>query len=356
MMGKVTIQTIAQKVGVSVGTVDRALNNRGRIKEETRCRILEMADQLGYQPNKLASALGRQHKFRIAVITPRHPEFFHQHIFRGLEAAIREVTDFGVTVDIISCESLKVEDELPVLKALDRSKYDGIVLNAGGDALSACIDDFVESGTPVVTFNSDAADSRRAFFVGENPEKSGRMAGYMMGRLMNGHGTVAVMTSFFHPGAAMNRRKGFLDALVEFPGISVVGNYAYDDYDEKAYSVVSEVMARYPDIGGIFSNSATGSEACARYALAHRGEYRPVLIGYDVSRVVEQCLAEGLFDMAIDQQADRQCYHAVMLMYRHLAERWTPATPQLEIQVNMVMRYNAQEHALERVRSESIIR
>ena len=58
-MARVTVQTIAREANVSVGTVDRALNNRGRINEETRRRILEIADQLGYHPNKIASALGR---------------------------------------------------------------------------------------------------------------------------------------------------------------------------------------------------------------------------------------------------------------------------------------------------------
>ena len=57
--------------------------------------------------------------------------------------------------------------------------------------------------------------------------------------------------------------------------------------------------------------------------------------------------------MAIDQQPDQQSYHAIMLMYRHLAEHWMPAVPELEIRANIVMRYNAREHALTRMRREN---
>lgn len=355
MMGKVTVQTIAREANVSMGTVDRALNNRGRIKEETRQQILEIANRLGYQPNKIASALGRQHKFRIAAITPHNPYYFHQHIFRGLDEAIREVADFGVTVDVIPCESHTVSDGIRAMESLNRSLYDGVVLNPGGDGLIPWIDALADAGIPVVTFNSDVRGSKRSFFVGENAQRSGRMAGYMMGRLLGGHGTVAILTGFGHPGAHMTRSGGFLDALAEFPEIRVVANYSTEDSDETAYRMMGGILSEYPDLSGVFSNSATGSEACARFAWRHRGEYRPVMIGYDVTETVERCLEEGLFDMAIDQQPDRQSYNAIMLMYRHLAERWVPPCPELEIRANMVMRYNAREHSLARKRQDGII-
>lgn len=354
-MSKVTVQTIAWEANVSVGTVDRALNNRGRIKEETRQHILEIADRLGYQPNKIASALGRQHKFRIAAITPHNPYYFHQHIFRGLDEAIREVADFGVTVDVIPCESHTVSDGIRALESLDRSLYDGVVINPGGDGLIPCIDALVDAGIPVVTFNSDVSGSRRSFFVGENAQRSGRMAGHMMGRLLGGRGSVAILSGFCYPGAHMTRNAGFLDALRAFPEIRTVANYTTEDNDETACRMVGEILDRYPDLSGIFANSAVGSEACALYALRHPSAHRPVLIGYDVTETVERCLEEGLFDMAIDQQPDRQSYNAIMLMYRHLAERWIPPCTELEIRTNMVMRYNAREHSLAHERQKDII-
>ena len=122
-----------------------------------------------------------------------------------------------------------------------------------------------------------------------------------------------------------------------------------------AYRMVGDILSEYPDLSGIFANSASGSEACARYVWRHRGESRPVMIGYDVTETVERCLEEGLFDMAIDQQPDRQSYNAIMLLYRHLAERWVPPCPELEIRANMVMRYNAREHSLARKRQDGII-
>jgi len=135
----------------------------------------------------------------------------------------------------------------------------------------------------------------------------------------------------------------------------VVVNCSTEDNDETAYRLMGEILREYPDLDGVFTNSAVGSEACALYAERHRGEYRPVMIGYDVTETVERCLEQGLFDMAIDQQPDRQSYNAIMLMYRHLAERWIPASREMEILANMVMRYNASQHSLARQRQEGVI-
>jgi len=70
---KVTIKMIAERAGVSIGTVDRAFNNRGRISEKTKEQILRIAKEMGYQPNKIASALRKKRETKIAVVLPCRP-------------------------------------------------------------------------------------------------------------------------------------------------------------------------------------------------------------------------------------------------------------------------------------------
>ena len=65
----VTIKQIAETCGVSRGTVDRVLNHRGRVSEETEKRVKEAVEVLGYKPNSLGKALALQRKgLRIGVI------------------------------------------------------------------------------------------------------------------------------------------------------------------------------------------------------------------------------------------------------------------------------------------------
>ena len=63
---------------VSIGTVDRALHGRGGIKEATRKRILQIAEQIGYSPNLAARALsGAKARVRIGVCIPKEIHFFY---------------------------------------------------------------------------------------------------------------------------------------------------------------------------------------------------------------------------------------------------------------------------------------
>ena len=345
-MGRITIETIAKAAGVSVGTVDRALNGRGRIKDDTKRNVLRIAQELGYRPNKIASALGRQRGFKVAVITPRNPYFFYKYIRGGVLDAETEFADYGLSVDNVLCESLQISEQEKVLSAFDYSKYDGVAINAGGDALAPWINRIVEAGVPVVTFNSDARNSKRLVFVGENSFKSGQMSGDVMGRFLGGKGKVGVFTSFFHPGAAMDRRNGFCDVLARhYPGISVVASQVYQDDYDIALKVIQQAFLDHPDMDGVFSNSATGSLACGDFLAQHPMARKPVVVGYDVTEQVEKYLQQGICDMIIDQEPRRQSYLAVTLLFKHLSQHWMPQSGELEIRSKIVMRYNAADHS-----------
>ena len=83
-MSQITLKQIAERAGTSVGTVDRALNNRGRISPSTKEKIIKIADEMGYQPNKIASALSRSKRLRIAVIYAKYPAYFVDEFTAGL--------------------------------------------------------------------------------------------------------------------------------------------------------------------------------------------------------------------------------------------------------------------------------
>ncbi len=83
-MKKVTLKQIAELADTSIGTVDRALNNRGRISEETKQKILQIADQLGYRPNKLASSLSRSRAIRLGILYPAYPAYFFDEMTAGV--------------------------------------------------------------------------------------------------------------------------------------------------------------------------------------------------------------------------------------------------------------------------------
>ena len=80
-----TMQEIATLAGVSRGTVDRVLNNRGGVSEETKKKILEIAEMSNYEPNKAGIALAVQKRnLKIGVLLFQQSGLFFEDIKRGL--------------------------------------------------------------------------------------------------------------------------------------------------------------------------------------------------------------------------------------------------------------------------------
>ncbi|MFW5657196.1 MAG: LacI family DNA-binding transcriptional regulator, partial [Bacteroidota bacterium] len=67
---KIRIKDIAQLAGVSIGTVDRVIHNRGEVSEKTREKILNIVKEMNFEPDILASTLASKKTFRFAVLFP----------------------------------------------------------------------------------------------------------------------------------------------------------------------------------------------------------------------------------------------------------------------------------------------
>ena len=84
----VTIQQIAEQAGVSRGTVDRALNHRGRINPEVAERICRLADEMGYvQKERKHSRTAKDERLKIGVVTQLARSSFMQEVNRGIVKA-----------------------------------------------------------------------------------------------------------------------------------------------------------------------------------------------------------------------------------------------------------------------------
>ena len=118
----VTIQQIANLAGVSRGTVDRALNQRGRIAPDVEERIKQIAQELGYT-KKERKGRGSKAQIRIGVVTQLARASFMLEINRGIRKAKEELAERGV--EVLVREVLSV-DSGEQLKAIDQLVEQGI--------------------------------------------------------------------------------------------------------------------------------------------------------------------------------------------------------------------------------------
>jgi ribose transport system substrate-binding protein len=140
-----------------------------------------------------------------------------------------------------------------ILESFISQQVDGIaisVLNA--EFLTSTIDRAVDAGIPVVTWDSDAPESKRLAFYGVDDYQSGLIMGREAARLLDGTGTVAFLTSL---GANNLQRRldGARDALKEFPGITVVETYDIKEDSVRCAELIATGTNRYPDLGAWIS-------------------------------------------------------------------------------------------------------
>lgn len=147
----ITIKDIAREVGVSYSTVSRALNHVPGTKEETRRRVLEVAERLGYEPNAIARSLVTNRSHTLAFILPDLANPFFTTI---LQSAEREADAQGYQL-LITETRWDEEKEQQELKLLKEKRVDGILLYPARMGEGAPLD---LGQTPLVIFGPYPSD------------------------------------------------------------------------------------------------------------------------------------------------------------------------------------------------------
>ena len=199
----VTVQQIAEATGVSRGTVDRALNNRGRVDPEVAEKIRRTALEMGYvkKPRKIG---GRRKTCRIGIVTQLAGASFMLEINRGIHEAAEELQDRGVEVILKEGMAVDEKEQLEAINDLLKEGIDGLALMpVDSEGVREKINELIEhENIPVVTFNSDIVGTKRSCFVGMDNHKSGRTAAGLMKMMTGGSGKILVITGhrvFYKP-------------------------------------------------------------------------------------------------------------------------------------------------------------
>lgn len=342
-----TIQQIAELAGVSRGTVDRALNHRGRIRQDVADRIWQIADEIGYQPKHGGEKKkGTACPVKIGVVTQLSKSSFMIQVNQGIRDAKKELEERGVSLlwkDIVTV------DEEEQLQAIDQLVSEGIhglaLMPIECERIRLKINELAEEKKiPVITFNSDIVGTRRLCFVGLDNKRSGFTAAGLLGMLTRGAGKILTITGYFTNSVNSLRVEGFIrEAKQSYPGLELLGvQSSFDDADE-VEKIITCTLEREPDLAGIFVASA--GQAGVRRALdkLNAGETirkRPYVIIYDITPRNVEALLAGEVDFLIDQEAYVQGNRPPLMLYDLLVKGQEPEKEFIFTDINIKTKYN----------------
>jgi len=121
---RITIKQVALESGVSVQTVSRVLNDRPDVATETRQRVKQVIEQLGYQPSALARSLIHQRSYTLGVITAGLRYIGPSRTLNGIAQKAEEIGYTLLLKELPSFDSLDVD---PLLQSLLARQVDGII-------------------------------------------------------------------------------------------------------------------------------------------------------------------------------------------------------------------------------------
>ena len=121
-----TIKDVAKAAGVSVATVSRVVNNGPKVGDETRKRVAQLMDELGYRPNANARALVTQKSASLGVVVPELNDPF----FASLAYGIDQVARNHQMQLLLSTGLIEAKTERQALELLLRQRCDAIVLHS----------------------------------------------------------------------------------------------------------------------------------------------------------------------------------------------------------------------------------
>jgi len=323
---KVTVNKIAELANVSRGTVDRVLHDRPGVKTEVRKRILEIINTLDYTPNLAGKALVCQNKnifFSVILAPDFHP--FVEEIRKGVQAQADEIKGFGVKVEIDVIKTLDASEQLQILDKLEQKGVSGIsICPILEKSISKRIDELVDKGIPVITFNSDLKDSKRLCFVGQDNEKAGRTAFGLMNLILPSNSKVAILTSSQGLDCHVHRIGGFISALASsFSGIQLVGISENKDRDDLAFDEVIQFCKKYPDLEGIYLTGG-GAGGLGNALKVCNMEKQVKVVTHDLVPPVLTLMNEGIIKFTIGQNPFTQGNLPIKLLFDYVFKKIKP--------------------------------
>ena len=252
-----SIQDIAKALGISIGTVDRALHARPGINPTTRARVLKKAEQLGYQPNIAARSLKLNRRLRIGVYFPRDIASFFDSLRAGVSAAASVPN--GVNINVVFRTFPRLDEgDVELLTADAKEDFDGILVAPGNPRhIEPALRSLARQGVPVICVSSDAPHSERLASVTVDGLTSGAIAAELFSRIIQKPGQLATITGELTTLDHSEKLRGFAANLaVLAPHLSLLPAIESHEQAKMAHQQAIALLSHKPYPCGIYLSTA----------------------------------------------------------------------------------------------------
>ena len=246
---KIRIKDIAERAGVSVGTVDRIIHGRGNVSPISMERVQKVLDEIHYTPNHYASALASHSVHQFAAILPMHEvDSYWARVENGLMDGARRFNDFKLSFKIFRYDPFNTESFKVECQSLLDSNPDTVIIGPifNYNIMAKFTSQLDEREIPYALLDSNWPEFNHRIFYGQDSLQSGAFSGHIMSLATDASTKKMALFKVLGEGRVasrqqMNREVGFRQYMEEHkPDIEIVDVNLYV-YDKQG---MREIMSR----------------------------------------------------------------------------------------------------------------
>ncbi len=341
MSKRATIADLARKSGVSVATVDRVLNRRLPVREDTALRVVAAAEAIGYH----ATGLLRQRMTEARQVTlgfllqKRHDDFY-----KALAAELSRATKASTAIKGKSV--IEFMDELvPAFIAAKireiGARVDVLALVAVDHPLvSEAIEELVAKGKFVMTLLSELTTPACFGHIGVDARKAGRTAAWTISKLAKKPGKIGILLGSHRYLSQETAEISFRSFMREnAPHFQLLEPLVNLDDQRIAYEAVVDMISSNPDLAGIYMCGG-GMEGLIRALRDEAAGGRIIAVCNELLPVTRGALIDGTVDMVLSTPIDRLAALAVDAMARAANGERADGNSQIQLQAELSISEN----------------
>jgi LacI family transcriptional regulator len=315
MAKRPTIQDVAREAGLSTATVDRVLNARVHVREETALRIYDAARAIGYHA---AALIGQRvvpelPQIRLGVVLHKERQAFYQAFRAELDRAVQQAHGLRASVQVAFAPSQAPADVIALMEAM-ADRVDALAATAVSHPdVTEAVTRLNTRGVGVFALLNDFAQGVRQNYLGLNNLKVGRIAAHMIAKAAQPGGKVAVFVGGSRWHGHELRETGFRSYFREYgPHFTVLDTLVNLETRQLTYEATLDLLSRHPDLRGLYCAGGGMEGAIAAVREARQPE-EVALVVNELTPESRSALISRHVTMVIGTPLPRLCADLVQL-------------------------------------------
>ena len=315
MARRPTIHDVAREAGVSPATVDRVLNAREKVREETARRVYEAARLVGYHAAPLIGQRVQMDlpRLRLGVVLHKERQAFYQTFKAEIERAVTQAAGLRASAIIEFAPSQTPADFAAIIERL-AERVDAVAATAvTHPEVTEAVIRLNAKGIPCFALLNDFAQGVRQNYLGLNNIKIGRIAAHMIASTTHQTGKIAVFVGGYRWHGHELRETGFRSYFREYaPHFTILDTLVNLETRQLTYEATLDLLGRHPGLRGIYC-AGGGMEGAIAALRETRAPGEVSLVVNELTPESRAALVSRYVTMVISTPLTRLCADLVSL-------------------------------------------